>query len=85
MSMTEADCEKWNLGRKLPPEPTHHLPGTEEKIAVMAQRVEDGYHPSHPDDAQAPETSLNVPQRCLGRKAGTRKLRLPFTGWFKEE
>ena len=34
----------------LPPEPTQALPGTVEKIAVMAQRAAEGYHLYHPDD-----------------------------------
>lgn len=37
--------------RPLPPEPTHHLPGTPEKAAVMAARLAAGYHLHHPRDA----------------------------------
>lgn len=33
-----------------PPEPTHHRPGSPEKIAVMAERLAAGYHPHHPGD-----------------------------------
>lgn len=35
----------------MPPYPTKHLPGTPGKIAVMAWRIEMGYHLHHPDDA----------------------------------
>ena len=35
----------------LPDHPTHHLPGSNEKMEVMAQRVQDGREIHHPDDA----------------------------------
>lgn len=34
----------------LPPEATDALPGTEEKIAMLAERVEQGLPLYHPDD-----------------------------------
>ena len=36
----------------LPPHPTRALPGTAEKIAVMAERVDLGFQPCHPLDAR---------------------------------
>ena len=36
-----------------PPEPTDALPGTPEKISVMAWRVRHGFRPCHPLDARA--------------------------------
>jgi hypothetical protein len=35
----------------LPPSPTHHLPGTAEKVAVMKWRDDQGYQVHHPGDA----------------------------------
>lgn len=44
----------------LPLEPTRHLPGTRDKQAVMAERLLEGYHIHHPDDAR-----LNQDDRCM--------------------
>jgi hypothetical protein len=39
-----------NVNKSLAPEPTLAQPGTEEKLRVMEQRVEQGYSPFHPGD-----------------------------------
>lgn len=39
-----------NVSPPLPPSPTKHIPGTEAKICVLEWRVENGFHPHHPDD-----------------------------------
>lgn len=43
-----------NAGDKLAPEPTHHLPGTPEKMAVISERIAQGFRSDHPDDAKRP-------------------------------
>lgn len=39
---------------ELPPFPTHHMPGTPGKIAVMAERVRKKQQLYHPLDARLP-------------------------------
>ena len=38
--------------RPLPAEPTHHPPGTDEKMAVLERRAAAGEQLFHPDDAR---------------------------------
>ncbi len=74
--------EKWisqnlYLKRPLPPEPTHHLPGTPGKEKVMMERLEQGFHLHHPDDARVEEESLDIPLKCLvGHPPGPRLFRM---------
>jgi len=47
--------QELDLSKLLPPEATTALPGTEEKMRVMEERLAAGYHPHHPDDAERSE------------------------------
>lgn len=49
-----------NDGRKPPPHPTTALPGTPEKIAVMTERLLQGYHLHHPLDPRLSATLMEV-------------------------
>lgn len=55
-------------GSLLPPEPTNALPGSPEKIAVMAQRAEMGCCLFHPADARYPGDPLPDEFRRLHRQ-----------------
>lgn len=46
--------------RPLPSEPTQYLPGTEEKIRVMAERAIRGEQLFHPDDAKLPRSRKKI-------------------------
>jgi len=50
----------------LPDFPTEHLPGSEEKMQVMAQRLEDLREIHHPDDAA-------ITPDCYFRNDGKKK------------
>lgn len=67
---------KWNTRRELPPEPTCHLPGTEAKMRVMEERLEQGYHLHHPGDARVVEEFLDVPVHCLKSRLDQRVLKV---------
>src|SRR5277367_2880218 len=49
----------------LPPTPTHHLPGTPEKVSVMKWRDDQGYQVHHPLD-HAEDVRANGPSRYQG-------------------
>lgn len=49
-----------NDQRKLPPHPTTALPGTPDKIAVMTERLLQGYQLHHPLDPRLPSNFLEV-------------------------
>ena len=56
MHMDRADFEKWIQRQAVPSTvhmpmtPTTALPGTADKIVIMADRISRGEHPHHPDD-----------------------------------
>ena len=54
----------------LPPRPTTALPGTPEKIAIMAARLEAGYHLHHPKDADSEGYWCDVQRRAIRDSRG---------------
>lgn len=64
-STIEQNNRHHNCKRVLPPCPTIFLPGSEEKMLVMEDRLEAGYHLHHPQDASYVELDLDVPLRLL--------------------
>lgn len=44
-----------NRDYPLPPQTTEAIPGTAEKLTIMAARVAAGFQPCHPDDLQLPQ------------------------------
>jgi hypothetical protein len=65
-TLIESDEWRWDYGdyepstsRPLPPYPTYALPGSDEKVRVMRERWEDGYHIHHPRDARLTDDPLS--------------------------
>jgi hypothetical protein len=62
-TLIESDEWRWDheaeTSRPLPPYPTYALPGSDEKVRVMRERWEDGYHIHHPRDARLTDDPLS--------------------------
>ena len=48
--LTEEEPREWNGPVPLPPEPTQAVPGSQEKMDVMMERIDAGFQAFHPND-----------------------------------